>query len=189
MLRIYNNPPTISVDEMQSRIAAVDSMKPAELRAEFARVWGCESYSHNYALLRRRIKWRLMALCAGGIPAVAIQKAGELADTTRLRERVPYKRGCKTMVEEVQLVPQERTAVQTPLPEPERSPEARMSRPGSHLCKSFNGKDYMVYALNGNRYVYAGVIYNSLTSVARQIAGYKVSGNRFFSTRTEFSDR
>lgn len=69
------------------------------------------------------------------------------------------------------------------------SPTARLATPGTFAQKEFNGRTYTVYALDGGRFAYDGSTYKSLTAVAREIAGFRISGNRFFSTNTTFSTK
>lgn len=89
-------PQKISEEEMQSRVAALSVMSIPELQDEWARVWGTRPYTRNYALLRRRIKWRLYTLCYGGLAVAELRKAEELADLTQLRERAPSLKRAKS---------------------------------------------------------------------------------------------
>lgn len=183
---IYATQPHISEDELQLRLAQLESMSPAELRAEFERVWGEKSYSHCTSNLRNRIAWRLRCLCYGGLSGRAIRKAEELADVTKMRDRVPFTHNkCSTKKEVIRLNSQD-------TPECElkpKTPESRMRRPGAFLRKFFDGREHVVYALADKRFAYQGQFFSNLTAVAKLIAGYKVSGNRFFSTNTTFSDK
>lgn len=183
---IYATQPHLSEEELQIRLAQLESMSPAELRAEFARVWGEQSYSHCTSNLKNRIAWRLRCLCYGGLSGRAIRKAEELADVTRMRDRVPFTRKqCRTEKEVITLHSQKKTERVIK----ESTPESRMRRPGAFLRKFFDGREHVVYALADKRFAYQGQFFSNLTAVAKLIAGYKVSGNRFFSTNTTFSDK
>ncbi len=180
----YTIKPCITEKELELRIAALSSMSPRELREEWGRVWGTACYSHNYALLRRRIAWRLRCLCYGGLAASAVTKAEQLADLTHLRERSPYVR-CQSPKVQEQIIPAAPKAETVD----SASPTARLATPGAFAQKAFNGRIYTVYALDGGRFAYDGATYKSLTAVAREIAGFRISGNRFFSTNTSFSTK
>lgn len=185
---VYSVKPSITKEELEQRLAALASMSPSELRREWARVWGTVCYSHNYALLRRRIAWRLRCLCHGGLAPSAIRKAQELADLTQLRERAPSPHGRRsssgspcpgaTCAE---------TVSSSVPPSVAPTPSDHLRIPGSYACKSFNGRSYTVYALESGRFSLDGATFPTLTAVARHIAGYRVSGNRFFASSTTFS--
>lgn len=176
-LSAYAAPPTISEDEMVVRVAALQTMTPKQLREEWARVWNTRCYSHNYALLRRRIAWRLRCLCYGGLAPSAISRAQELADISQMRERVPCPtgRGGSKLVQGSAVVP--------PPPKPQAA-RVQDCPEGSYFVKTFQGRPHYVYVVSGGRYSYNGALFPSLTAVARHIAGYRVSGSRFFSTTT-----
>lgn len=180
----YSVKASITEKELELRIAALSSMSPRELREEWGRVWGTACYSHNYALLRRRIAWRLRCLCYGGLAASAVTKAEQLADLTQLRERTPHVRSQRPKVQ-AEIIPAA-TKVEA---SDTTSPTARLATPGTFAQKEFNGRTYTVYALDGGRFAYDGSTYKSLTAVAREIAGFRISGNRFFSTNTTFSTK
>lgn len=175
-------PQKISEEEMLSRVAALSAMSIPELHDEWARVWGTRPYTRNYALLRRRIKWRLYTLCYGGLAVSELRKAEELADLTQLRERAPsLKRAGLSLVKETVVLPP---------PEEEKDDTfAAMEVSGAYMRKLYNGTEYTVYSLGKGRFNYAGTVYTSLTPIAKAIAGYKVSGPRFFSTTTTIFPR
>jgi hypothetical protein len=168
----------ISEKELEVRVAALAAMSPTELREEWGRVWGTKCYSHNYALLRRRIKWRLYALCHGPLAATALKKAEELADFSQLRERAPSCAPCGQTAVVTKKMPQSSRRWNQPA---EGSIIDQMAaHPGAYLTRAYKGHSHIVYSLGDSRYSYEGTIYGSLSAVATKIAGYNVSGNRFF---------
>ncbi len=176
-------PQKISEEEMQSRVAALSAMSIPELHDEWARVWRTRPYTRNYALLRRRIKWRLYTLCYGGLAVSELRKAEELADLTQLRERAPsLKRAGLTLIKETVVLP-------SPPEEEKDDTFAAMEVSGAYMRKLYNGTEHTVYSLGKGRFSYAGTVYSSLTPVAKAITGYKVSGRRFFSTTTTIFPR
>lgn len=177
-------PQKISEEEMQSRVAALSVMSIPELHDEWARVWGTRPYTRNYALLRRRIKWRLYTLCYGGLAVSELRKAEELADLTQLRERAPSRKRAKSPLRT------QKEVVSVPAPEPDANdPLAPLLAAGSYARKTFNRKEHVVYSLGRNRYSYNGAVFASLSAVACHIAGYKLSGRKFFSTNTIISSQ
>lgn len=173
---------SMAPDEVERLSAALDNMSRRELQKEFARVWGEETYSHNCTLMRRRIRWRYRCLAGGGLSHTAVLKVQELADLTRVRDRAPHSRCGQTQIDIYSLSPEgEARRVENP------APEQRLVHPGAFVKKSYKGKEYIVYALSGNRFSCNGVIFDSLTAVAKHIAGYQVSGNRFFNSKSIFS--
>lgn len=170
----------ISEKELEVRVAALAAMSPTELREEWGRVWGTKCYSHNYALLRRRIKWRLYTLCHGPLAAAAVKKAEELADFSQLRERAPSEprrpRNTKTEVVSQPL----KGARRWNLAAEGSVIDQMQSHPGSFLKRQHKGKTHVVYYLGDNQYTYEGQRYSSLSAVASLITGYNISGNKFF---------
>ncbi|MBQ2869879.1 MAG: DUF2924 domain-containing protein [Akkermansia sp.] len=180
----------ISEKELEVRVAALAAMSPFELREEWARVWGTRCYSHNYALLRRRIKWRLYTLCHGPLAAAAIKRAETLADFSQLRERAP------SDVSPAPALHTKTEVVAKALDETRRwnlAPEGSLieqmqSHPGSYLKRKYRGTMHVVYCNGPAKFMYGGLMYDSLSAVATRIAGYNISGNKFFtSAKTEVS--
>lgn len=52
--------------------------------------------------------------------------------------------------------------------------------PGSEIIKTFRGIDFKVTVVGVNEFIYRGVSYKTLSSVAKEICGHKVSGPDFF---------
>lgn len=168
-LSAYAATPSISEDEMEARVAALSTMSPKQLREEWARVWGTKCYSHHYALLRRRIAWRLRCLCYGGLSASALSKAAELADVSQMRERVPCPTGRAGSKKPAMVVGT--AIVSAPEPTPAKGPgRAQDCQPGTYFVKTYAGSDHYVYVVSGGRYSYNGALFPSLTAVARREA-------------------
>lgn len=165
----------ISKRELERRVAALKTMSGAELRNEYRLLFGIECYSHNYAVLRDRCKWRLYTLCHGRLSAEALRYAATLSDFSRLRERRPTIRMSTTREEET---------VQLGISCTEAVTDATvadfMAVPGRAIRKSYKGRDHVVHSLSDGRLLYNCVEYGSVTAVAKIITGYKCSGNEFF---------
>ncbi|MCL2672896.1 MAG: DUF2924 domain-containing protein [Alphaproteobacteria bacterium] len=53
-------------------------------------------------------------------------------------------------------------------------------KPGTQIVKSFNGKEYLVHVDTPSQFSYDECVYKSLSAIATQICGHKVSGYDFF---------
>ncbi len=173
----------LTEEELQARLAMLDSMKGSELRREYRRVWGVECYSHNYAMLRKRIAWRLSTFCYGSIGRAALQKAQALHDPSQMRERAPLlhprrrsKPKATTPAVEVELL----SLPQPKITASELTPTEWMSTVGHVLVKEHRGVRYEFHALPQGRCHCNGTTFSSLSAAARAIVGYKCSGNTFF---------
>ncbi len=172
-----NVPPSLRLTEteLQTRLGVLEAMSGSELRREYRRVWGTEAYSHNYAVLKGRIAWRLYTFCYGSLSRAVIAKARSLADASQMRERAPWVRRSKSEAREVV----RSTVVTTSVPS-EPTPSEWMSTVGHVLVKQFRGTRYEVHSLPQGRCHCNGTTFTSLTAAACAITGYKCSGNVFF---------
>ncbi len=170
-------PPSLRLteDELRLRLEVLETMSGSELRREYRRVWGTEAYSHNYAVLKGRIAWRLYTFCHGSLSRAVIAKARSLADASQMRERAP--RILRGKTETRKKATSSVVAVTIP---GEVTPSEWMSTVGHVLVKQFRGTRYKVHALPQGRCHCNGTTFASLTAAARAIAGYKCSGNVFF---------
>src|SRR5438093_13466618 len=67
--------PAMTIEE---RLAALQEMSTAELKAEWRAVFGEEPRSGNVPWMRRRLAWGLQAQVWGGLSEAAKQRIGEL---------------------------------------------------------------------------------------------------------------
>lgn len=51
---------------------------------------------------------------------------------------------------------------------------------GTQLVKKFRGREYIVIVSTTNQFSYNGKIYKTLSAIATEICGHKVSGYEFF---------
>ncbi len=174
---IMSVPPSLRLteEELQTRLGVLETMSGSELRREYRRVWGTEAYSHNYAVLRSRIAWRLYTFCHGSLSRAVIAKARSLADASQMRERAP-----KVFRSKVKKQRTTKPTVIEPSVPGEATPSEWMSTVGHVLVKQFRGTRYEIHALPQGRCHCNGATFASLTAAARAIAGYKCSGNVFF---------
>lgn len=53
-------------------------------------------------------------------------------------------------------------------------------KPGTELVKKFRGTEHVVRVLADDRFTYNGKPYSTLSAIATEICGHKMSGNHFF---------
>ena len=129
-----------------------------ELRVRYLEVFGEAPSNHRRLPLLRRLAWRLQALAGGDLSERARERAQSLARDADLRLTAP------------------RSA--TP---PSAGPTAdrRLPVPGTVLSRNFQGRTIQVEVLD-NGFRYEGVVYRSLSAVARQVSGTRWNGYAFF---------
>ena len=147
---------------LASEIAALPRLRVAELRAQFAVVFGEPTPSHNKVWLMRRIAWRLQAQAEGDLSERARQRAAELVADADLRLSAP---------------PDQATPAQPPhlrLPADDRMP-----RPGTILTRRYKGRTLQVEVLE-HGFAFEEKVYRSLSAVAKAVSGAHCSGHFFF---------
>jgi hypothetical protein len=129
-----------------------------ELRAVWRRVFGTETRNRNKDYLWRRIAARLQEQAEGGLSESARARLEVLLLREPLRVRRP-------------LLP-------VPLPVGKQR-DPRLPAPGRVLLREFAGRTHRVAVLDDG-FEYEDKRYESLSSVAREIAGSRWNGFRFF---------
>lgn len=145
-------------DQADEQIRRLHSMNTAELSRLWAALFGFACYSRRRAFIRRRLEWRINTLVSGGISERALKRAEEIADDTLLRVKSRAFR-----------------------PRVEKEPP---SQAHEIIRKSYKGVDYEVIR-TGNGFLYKGSRYATLSEVSTLIAGYYVSGNKFFGLKPQ----
>jgi hypothetical protein len=132
----------------------------AELKIRYLEVFGEASCSNHKQFLVRRIAWRLQALKEGDLSERAREQALSLARDADLRLRAPQ--GLSRM----------------PATEgPDR--DSRLPAPGTIMTRTFRDQAITVHVLE-NGFQYDGIVYRSLSAVARHISGTQWNGFSFF---------
>ena len=150
---------------LASEIAALPRLRVAELRAQFATIFGEPTPSHNKVWLVRRIAWRLQARAEGDLSQRARQRAVELTHDADLRLSAP---------------PGQATTAT-----PEQPPHLRLPtddlrpRPGTILTRRYKGRTLQVDVLE-HGFACEGQVYRSLSAVAKAFTGSHCSGHFFF---------
>lgn len=132
-------------------------MSTSELTQLWAILFGCVCYTRRKAFIRRRLEWRINTLVSGGISERAMKRAEEIADDTLLRVKS--------------------RAFTTRTPQPTAPTNAIPQE--CRITRTYKGVEYTVLRKDGV-FIYNGHKYATLSEVSTIIAGYYVSGNKFF---------
>ncbi|OWK39868.1 DUF2924 domain-containing protein [Fimbriiglobus ruber] len=146
-------------------IAALPRMTVKQLRAKYAEVFGEATNGHNKAWLVKRIAWRLQAKTQGGLSDRAKKRAAELADDADLRvtaPKVPTAKESPPVAREVGFAADE-----------------RLPPPGTIITRPYKSRTLHVRVL-ATGFEHDGIVYTSLSAVAKAITGSHCNGFRFF---------
>ena len=152
--------------EMTSIWYEIDDLRRktvTQLQIRYLEVFGEPSRSNHKQFLIRRIAWRLQALAEGDLSERARERALSLARDADLRLRAPQSS-----------VWQPGTAAA-----PDRHRDSRLPLPGTILTRTFRHQHITVQVLEKG-FQYEGMVYRSLSAVARQISGTQWNGFSFF---------
>jgi len=154
------------IENLKGELATLARMTPAQLREKYVAVFGEACRSGNKDFLRKRLAWRLQSLAEGTLSERARQRAAELACDADIRTTMP--RPPKTTPEASRRV------------KPISSPQAtRLPIPGTVLTRQYRGQLIQVTVLPKGL-EWEGVVYRSLTAVAKAVTGSHWNGPLFF---------
>jgi hypothetical protein len=145
--------------KVAKQVEALRDMTVAELREQYAVVFGENTRSSHRDFLRKRITWRLQANDEGGLSDRALRRAEELANDADLRL----------------LAPTARTVIGRLSPKHDR----RLPMPGTVLQREYHGQTVTVTVLDTG-FEYTGQVYRSLTAVAKVVTGSHWNGLLFW---------
>ena len=151
--------------DIDTEWAGLHRLSVPQLRERYAEAFGEPTTGNNKPWLIRRIAWRLQERAEGGLSERAKRRALELADDGDLRV-IPARPGSQ---------PNPRPSA---LPEPTSS-DPRVPPVGSALTRTYKGKVLEVNVL-ADGFEYRGVIFRSLSAVAKEITGSHLNGFAFF---------
>ena len=151
--------------DIDTELAGLHRLSVPKLRERYAEAFGEPTTGNNKPWLIRRIAWRLQERAEGGLSERAQRRARELADDADLRV-IPARVGSP---------PNSRPSA---LPEPTSS-DPRVPPVGSAITRTYKGKVLEVNVL-ADGFEYRGVIFRSLSAVAKQITGSHLNGFAFF---------
>jgi hypothetical protein len=151
-------------------LATLRRMTPRELRDRYAELFGERACTKNKGWLLKRLAWRLQALAEGDLSQRARQRAAELANDADLRTTPP-----RTPRADTAPAP----AAAAPAAAPPSPADRRLPPPGTVLVRTYKGARLQVRVLPSG-FEYDGLVYKSLSAVARAITGSHCNGFLFF---------
>ena len=137
---------------LDEQLAGLATMSPAQLRAEWQRLYKAPAPRISPDLLARSIAWQLQERVLGGLPPSAARELKRLA-------------AGKGQTADTSLAPS--------------PPQAADLRPGTTLMRSWGDRNWSVLVTEEGL-VFEGRRYDSLSRIAREITGAHWSGPRFF---------
>jgi len=152
-------------------LAALRRLRPQQLRARYAEVFGEPTATNNKAWLLKRIAWRLQSLAEGDLSERARQRAAELANDADLRSTPPRLKGADAGTPGAE----ERTQTRTL----RFQPDDRLPPAGTVITRRYKGEVLQVRVL-ADGFEYEGRVYSSLSAVAKHITGSHCNGYLFF---------
>ena len=148
---------------LNSEIAALRRMTPAQLRDKYLAVFGEPTRTGNKDFLCKRLAWRLQSMAEGSLSERARQRAAELARDADIRMTMP--RQPKTTSAQANV-----TAAPT---------RPGLPMPGAILSRKYRGRTIQVTVLPKG-FEWDGQVYRSLSAVAEAVTGSHWNGNLFF---------
>jgi hypothetical protein len=154
--------------DVTKEVVALRRMTVPDLRRRYAEVFGEETRCRHKEYLWRRIIWRMQAVEEGDLSERALRRAEELANDADLRVRAPRKAAVAAPAAERTTVGR----VEVPL-------DSRLPVPGTVLPREYKGKTIRVTVLD-HGFECEGLVYRSLSAVARAVTGCHWNGYLFF---------
>jgi Protein of unknown function (DUF2924) len=150
---------------IEREVASLKAMTAAELRVRYAEVFGEPARSGHKIWLVKRIAWRLQALTEGDLSERARRRAAELANDADLR-LYPPKSSLAVPANKKSTLSAERL-------------DNRLPPAGRTLSRLYKGRMLHVRVLPKG-FEFEGVVYQSLSAVAKAITGSHTNGYLFF---------
>ena len=145
-------------------LAALQRLTVPQLRLRYAEVFHETTNANNRTWLVKKIAWRLQALAEGGLSERARQRAAELANDADLRANPP-----KTIPMPLPAEP----------PTPRSPADDRLPPEGTVLTRPYKGAVLQV-KICADGFEHEGLVYPSLSAVAKAITGSHCNGFLFF---------
>jgi hypothetical protein len=167
---------------LADEIAALARRTVPELRERYAALFGEATVAKHKTWLVKRIAWRLQAVAEGELSERARQRALQLANDADLRLSPPKPTPMPAEQAGAEL-PGTGEPAATPtregVPAPPRYADARLPAPGGILTRHYKGRHLEVTVL-ARGFAHGGIVYRSLSAVAKAITGSHCNGYLFF---------
>ena len=160
----------MATPSLAGRLARLPTLTAAQLRHEYAALYGETTRSGNRSWLAKRVAWRMQRLAHGGLSPAALAKADELADGADLRLNPPPGHDLAATS----------TATSTAEGGGDDLPrDPRLPAPGTVLARPYKGTTVLV-EVRRDGFLYRGELYPSLSAAAKAATGCHLNGFRFF---------
>ena len=160
----------MATPSLAGRLARLPTMTAAQLRGEYATLYGETTRSGNRSWLAKRVAWRMQRLAHGGLSPAALAKAEELAEGADLRLNPPP--GHDPAAPAATSTAEDGDAADLPR-------DARLPAPGTVLARPYKGTTVLV-EVRRDGFLYRGELYPSLSAAAKAATGCHLNGFRFF---------
>ena len=170
---------------LADEIAALARQTVLELRQRYAALFGEATLARHKTWLIKRIAWRLQAVAEGELSERARQRALQLANDADLRLSPPKPAATPAVPAAEPLATGEPATTPKPdgapaSPQPAlRYADARLPAPGGILTRLYKGRRLEVSVL-ARGFAHDGIVYRSLSAVAKAITGAHCNGYLFF---------
>lgn len=158
--------------DLDAEIAGLTAMTINQLQREYEALFEEAARSGNRIWLIKRIAWRLQANAYGGLSARARQRAEQLANDADIRMKAPRHLQPLSEPQNLQTAARKQAAVSTSRGTP-------TLHVGDILTRKYKGRTIEVH-IKDHGFEWEGVIYGSLTAVAKAITGSHWNGKHFF---------
>jgi hypothetical protein len=145
---------------IEERLAALQGMTTADLKAEWRAVFGEDPRSGNRAWMQKRLAWGLQAEAYGGLSAEAQRRIQELLPEAL--KWLPWGVGA------------------FPMRDAGLPVRRRDATPGTTLTRRYKDRTIVVHVRGDGQFEYDGRLFGSLTAVVKEATGAHWSGNHFF---------
>ncbi len=159
----------MATPSLAGRLARLPTLTAAQLRHEYATLYGETTRSGNRSWLAKRVAWRMQRLAHGGLSPAALARADELAEGADLRLNPPPGH-------DPAAAPLDTSAGEgsSDLPRDPRLPAL-----GTVLTRPYKGTTVLV-EVRRDGFLYRGELYPSLSAAAKAATGCHLNGFRFF---------
>jgi hypothetical protein len=173
-------------EDVKPVVHALDSMTVTQLRVRYRDVFKEDTTSNNRAWLRKRVGARLQELEYGGLSDRAKARVRELhVDAPIRRGGVPVGQARPVRAPRLVAVPDARRPSASPT-RPERDP--RLPPPGTALQREY-AKETHTVVVEADGFTFRGVLYDSLSKVAKEITTTTWNGFTFFKLTKDWETR
>jgi Protein of unknown function (DUF2924) len=167
-------------------VAVLQRTSTPDLKLKFAQLCGYATDCRNRTWLIRRIAWRLQASVEGGLSERARARAAELAVDAELRATAPTARKPRTKPQAAPPIRQESPGVahEATVAQVPNVPDRRLPISGGVITRIYKGRSLQVKVLDQG-FEFEGLVYKSLSALAKHITGSHCNGYLFFRLERE----